>query len=195
MPQGSILGPLLFIIYINDLTNVPSSLQPFLFADDSKFLARLSSESDYPAIQHDLNLLSEWKNSSRLDFNLTKTFIIHFSHNSPLKDCHYLFNGIPVPTKTCCKDLGVHFSSDLSWCSHYSAISQKVYGILSLLRRSFSVNIPVICKQKLYTSLIIPHLTYCSPVWRPYLIKDIKTLEKVQRRATKFILNYYDLQL
>ncbi len=80
------------------------------------------------------------------------------------------------------------FTSDLTWTMHYQKISSKVYQILGLLRRSFVFGLPVVCKRKLYTSLVLPHLTYCSPVWRPFLIKDIKTLEKIQRRATKYIL-------
>ena len=64
----------------------------------------------------------------------------------------------------------------------------KAYSILHLLHRSFSTDIPILCKHKLYTSLVLPHFIYCSPIWRPHLIKDFQDLESVQRRATKYIL-------
>ena len=66
----------------------------------------------------------------------------------------------------------------------------KAYGVLSLICRTFNCNLPTGCKRKLYVTLILPHPTYCSPVWRPSLIKDIVLLEKFQRRATKYILNH-----
>lgn len=102
----------------------------------------------------------------------------------------YTLNNSALQTSTTCKDLGVHFSPNLSWSTHYSKISAKAYCALNLIRRTFGKNLPQHCKRKLYVSLVLPHLLYCSQVWRPHLIKDIVMLERIQRRATKFILNY-----
>ena len=133
--------------------------------------------------------LASWSFTSRLDFNLTKTLILSFikKQREPIEP-DYKLNGVSIPTRQKCRDFGVMFCSDLTWTMHYQKIFSKVYQILGLLRRSFVSELPVVCKRKLFTSLVLPHLTFCSPVWRPFLVKDIKTLEKIQRRATKYIL-------
>ena len=81
-------------------------------------------------------------------------------------------------------------SNDLSWTEHYHHITSRAYRSLHLIWRSFSTN-SISAKRQLYLSLVRSRLSYCSPVWRPKHIKDIILLEKVQRRATKFILNDY----
>ena len=83
------------------------------------------------------------------------------------------------------------FSSDLSWGEHIRSIASRGYQTIGLLRRAFPASTPVRTKKLLFLSLVLPKLTYCSPILRPNLIKDILLLESVQRRATKFILNDY----
>lgn len=92
--------------------------------------------------------------------------------------------------KTSHQDLGVTISSNLSWNLHYISITKKAYRSLGLLRRSISSN-SIQARKMLYISLVRSKLTYCSQIWRPHLIKDILSLEKIQRRATKFILSDY----
>ena len=94
-----------------------------------------------------------------------------------------------VATKTIHLDLGVMVSSDLQWKSHYLFILPKSYKILGLLRKVFSSVNCVRAKKVLYLSLVRSKLLYCSPIWRPHLLSDVRALENVQRRATKFILN------
>lgn len=91
--------------------------------------------------------------------------------------------------RTSYKDLGVTFCSDLSWSEHIESIISKAYRIFFLIKRTFSISSPTSVKKLLYQSIVLPILTYCSPVWRPHLLKDITTLEKVQIRATKYIIN------
>ena len=85
--------------------------------------------------------------------------------------------------------LGVIVSSDLKWSYHYNSIISKTYKSLALLWHTFSSRHCPLVKLHLYTTLVRPHLTYCSQIWRPYLIKDILSFERIQNRATKFILN------
>uniref|UniRef100_A0A1X7UH91 Uncharacterized protein n=1 Tax=Amphimedon queenslandica TaxID=400682 RepID=A0A1X7UH91_AMPQE len=89
------------------------------------------------------------------------------------------------------RDLGVIMTDDLSWSNHFSLIISKALRILGLLRRSFSPSTPVPVKRLLYLTLVRSKLIYCSVLWRPRLVKDIRRLESVQRRATKWILDDY----
>ena len=88
-------------------------------------------------------------------------------------------------------DLGIILSSNLSWEPHLQHILSKAYKMLGLLRRTFSTTIPVNSKKQLYISLIRSQFMYCSVLWKPYLIKHIQQIERIQRRATKYILNDY----
>ena len=103
----------------------------------------------------------------------------------------YQVNGHVVAPKSQHRDLGVVMSHDLSWTGHLSLIVKQAYKKLGLLRRSFSATTSTSAKKSLYLSLVRSQLVYCSQVWRPHLVKDIKLLEDVQRRASNFILNDY----
>ena len=104
---------------------------------------------------------------------------------------HYTINGTPITYCEQHKDLGVVMTSNLQRDSHITLFSSTAYKKLGLLCRSFSSAVHINAKHSLYLSLIRSQLVYCSQIWRPYLLKDITLLERVQRRATKFILNDY----
>ena len=106
-------------------------------------------------------------------------------------DSQYSINSHSLSQSSHCKDLGVIFSNTLSWRKHYEMITSKAYKSLGLLRRVFKNSHCPEARKCLYISIVQPNLLYCSPLWRPYLIKDIDLLEQVQRRATKFILSDY----
>ena len=122
-----------------------------------------------------------------------KTFIMRFHgpRSTPFY-FDYSFLGSSIETRDSCRDLGVIFTDNLSWSSQTRAVLKKAYNTLAILRRTFSAQTtPTEVKRKLFLSLIIPIFTYCSPVWRPVLVKDFVALEQFQRRATKYILNDY----
>ena len=190
VPQGSILGPLLFLIFINDLPSVVTSAKLLLYADDTKCIKSLSNQSDSLKLQNDLDSLYQWS-VSNISFNLVKTILLRFSpHQSPFPTDYFLDNQLIVHSDSC-RDLGVTLSQNLSWSKHISNIVSKAYKILGLIRRTFNSSTPTGVRKTLYLSLVRSQLTYCCPVWRPHLLKDILLLEKVQRRATKWILNDY----
>ena len=85
------------------------------------------------------------------------------------------------------KDLGVTFSIDLNWAAHHKVITVKAYQTLGIIRRTFKTGCSTEAKKKLYIALVHSQLIYCSQLWRPQLIKDITALERIQRRATKYI--------
>ena len=196
VPQGSILGPFLFLIYINDLSSSMKYSKTFLFADDTKCFRPIRSPQDHILLQSDLDVLSLWSTNWKLMFNETKCSIMSiFSHPSLDQDSdpqtEYLINGLAILPCKQQKDLGILVSSDLSWSDHVSRITSKAYKILRLLRRTFTSQINVTTKKKLYIALVRSQLTYASQIWRPMLLKDLYPIEHIQRRATKYILNDY----
>ena len=98
---------------------------------------------------------------------------------------------IPISTNNQQRDLGIIISSDLSWSCHICRIVSKAYKILHLLRRTFCSSNDITTKKRLYISLVRSQVMYGSQIWRPLLIKDMKPIESLQRRATKYILNDY----
>ena len=200
VPQGSILGPLLFVLYINDLPFHLLSSSLFLFADDTKCHKQILTPADIHLLQQDLELLSTWSGDWKLSFNEYKCLLLRFNAKYGIStntfahlssDHQYTINGLPI---VCCnqhKDLGIVMSPDLNWESHITFISSKAYKKLGLLRRTFSSAVSIWAKRSLYLTLVRSQLVYCSQIWRPSFVKDISSLERIQRRATKFILGDY----
>ena len=187
VPQGSILGPLLFLVFINDLPTVITS-QLFEFADNTKCFRQITSTADINHLQEDLNSLSNWSINNLLSFNLSKFIFMSFHRKFTSK---YVINGHTINESSSCKDLGIIFTNTLTWREHYEMISAKAYKSLGLLRRVFKTSHSPQVRKSLYISLVRAKLLYCSPLWKPYLLKDIELLERIQRRATKFILSDY----
>ena len=189
VPQGSILGPLLFLIFINDIPTFPKFSTLFLFADDVKCSKDISSMEDCSLLQSDLTNILNWCSTSSLHLNYRKCSIVRYHLSKAPVIYNYHLNEFSIMDNDQCKDLGVITSSDLSWKNHYNYIMSKAYRMLGLLRRVFSSVTCVSSKRLLYLSLVRSHLMFCSPLWRPQFIADIKQLESVQRRATRFIVN------
>ena len=192
VPQGSVLGPLLFVIFINDLPLCFQFSTPFVFADDTKCLQVIRSAEDPRKLQSDVNNASVWSTTLNLLFNELKFIHLRFfskttSSNYPV----YTVNGNPIKNTQHHKDLGITFSSDFTWTAHYKIIISKAYQMLGLIRRTFKIDC-VNAKKQLYIALVRSQFQYCSTLWRPQLIKDITMIERIQRRATKYILNDYN---
>ena len=191
IPQGSVLGPILFVIFINDLPeNVKSSLLK-IFADDTKLFKTISSIQDRNDLQQDLNALADWSKKWQLPFNETKCKAIHYGKNNP--GHQYYMNDVPLGTDTEEKDLGVTFDSGMKFESHIRSIASKGNSRVGIIRKTFCTlnteNFPL-----LYKSLVRPILEYCTPIWSPFQRKDINELEKVQRRATKLVKGLQHLE-
>ena len=179
VPQSSILGPLLFIVYINDLPDSVLHSKILLFADDTKCFRQIKSYTDQQLLQTDLNLLSNWSVVSHLSFNLSKS--VHISFNSKLFTSYtYELNNCLVNSQSSHKDLGVIISTDLQWHHHHDNILSKAYKIFGIIRRTFSQSNSVTTTIKLYTSLVRSQLTYCSVIWQSHLIQDITKFSEGQ---------------
>ena len=187
VPQGTVLGPLLFLIFINDLTDSVSHSTVSLFADDTKLLLDVA-ESNSSVLQSDLSAISQWCTQWELTLNLDKCSLIRFSLSHLNSDTSYLIDNHAISISQEVPDLGIIVNNKLSFSPHYKSICSKAYKTLFMVRRTLRLtSAPVSIKKQIYLTLVRSKLTYCCQLWRPYLIKDITMLENVQRRATKFI--------
>ena len=187
IPQGSVLGPVLFLIYINDLPSVVKH-EAFIFADDTK-LCRTSKEQDND-IQEDLRQLDNWSEKWLLQFNPTKCkqLVIRRSGSNTPNERHLYDRTeekyIAIPYVKSEKDLGITVDDQLNFKEHIGNCIRKASRNMGLIRRTFS-HLDKEMFVPLYTSLVRSHLEYAEAVWNPHLIGDIKRLEAVQRNATK----------
>ena len=190
IPQGSVLGPLLFLIYVNDLPEVVKSTIK-LFADDTKIYRVIKSDRDSEILQNDLLDIMKWSEKWQLPFNLTKCKVMHLGSQN--KEFKYNLgerkqNGeqLNLETVTEEKDLGVRFDDKLNFIGHISEVVSKGNQRIGLVRRNFHI-IDNEMFLLIYKSLIRPVLEYCNTVWTPIYKKDSRSLEQVQRRATKLV--------
>ena len=189
VPQGSVLGPLLFLIYINDATSesLDSNSKIILYADDILLHRVITSPSDYVALQNDVNTLFNWVEVNNLTLNAAKCKFMIISrlrkYSVPVPPI--TLHGQPLERVHCYKYLGVNISDDLSWTAHINEISSKARKLIGLLYRQFSTYSAPETLLQLYISLVRPHLEYASQIWSPHLIKHVNQLEQVQKFALK----------
>ena len=160
IPQGSILGPLLFIIYINDLPLTINFSHLFLFADDTKCLSPIHSPTESLNLQRDLQAIGTWNDQWCLAFNESKCAHVRFFPNLNSIHTPYFINNLSIPFSNFHKDL-VIMSSDLTWNDYFCFITAKAYKFLGIIRRTFTTN-SISTKRQLYISLVRSQLTYCS---------------------------------
>ena len=186
VPQGSVLGPLLFLIFVNDLSDwVKGSI--LMFADDTKIWAKIKDTGDSDLLQQDLNMLMEWSKQWLLAFNTEKCKVMHIGHELPT--VYTMSDGnitTQLETITVEKDLGVYITSNLKPTEQCIQAAKKAQSVLGMVHRQFKI----IDKEDfgiIYKTYIRPHLEYCIQAWSPNLQKDKMMLEKVQRRATRMV--------
>ena len=184
VPQGTVLGPLLFLLYINDITNgINSEIR--LFADDCILYRTITADSDSIQLQKDINSLHSWSVAWQMNFNAKKCHILSISRKKlkPLLD--YKLGPNQLSAVDSYPYLGVTVSADLRWHSHVNNVCTKATRTLNFIRRNIYRCSPD-AKALAYTSLVRPHLEYAAASWDPYTARDITQLEKVQRRAARF---------
>ena len=189
VPQGSVLGPVLFLVYINDLLDGLQSSGK-LFADDAKIYRSIRSQSDQVILQEDLDKLHEWSEKWLLNFNESKCKVMHFGAKNPNYD--YRMGNTTLATSTMEKDLGILITPNLKPSDQVSRAASAANSMLGRIRRTFT------CLDEemfvpLYKTLVRPRIEYAVQAWNPYLQKDVTKLKKVQRRATKLIPALADL--
>ena len=174
--------------YVNDMDIFVNESRILKFADDTKCYLNIHTASDYSALQEDITALLAWSSESDLDFNLEK--FVHLSFKRKLETT-YTTSDTAIPLNNSHKDLGIILSDDLSWEKHYKSISARAYKVLGLIRRTIAPSHSSSTLVTLYISMVRSQLIYCTQIWHPHLMKDILSLEQIQRRATKLLLNDY----
>ena len=189
VPQGTVLGPLLFLVYINDM---PSCIQSpaRLFADDCLVYTKIRSTADCEKLQEDLHKLQEWEGRWLMQFHPEKCEVITISNRkNPIK-FGYTIHGHNLQHVDNAKYLGVTINKSLSWNNHIDNITKKANQTLALLRRNINM-----CsqgsKEQAYKTFVRPTLEYASSVWDPHTARNINAIEMVQRRAARFTTGIY----
>lgn len=183
VPQGSVLGPLLFLIYINDLDRgIENTLVKF--ADDTKLGGLANSLESTKVIQDDLDRLQIWADTWQMKFNVAKCKVLHVGNKNIRQE--YFLGGLKLECSSQEKDLGVIVDQTLTGTSHCALAAKKANRMVGYIARSIEYKSKDVVLL-LYNTLVRPHLEYCVQFWGPYFKKDIEALEKVQRRATKLI--------
>ena len=187
VPQGSVLGPTLFLVYINDLLDINIHSSVCLFADDVK-VYNDSSKSNLLSL--DLKLISDWAKKWQLQISFEKSSVLYLGKSNPLNVYRIYENNLPANDEV--KDLGVTMHKTLSSSVHCNIIVKKARLFSNLIVRSFfSRNTAIMIKA--FLIYVRPILEYATVVWNPSLKKDIELIESVQRRFTKRILRHKSL--
>jgi len=187
VPQGSVLGPTLFLFYINDICLAIKHSTVRLFADDALLYTTINSVQDSRNFQADLFSLEEWAQCWKMIFNVDKCQIVDFNFSTISKvPANYCLYSKTLNVVKSFKYLGVVITDNLQWDGHIEAITSTAFRTLGMLRRVL-FNAPLKVKRVAYLTLCRPILEYACEVWDPFLVKHISQLERVQRQAARFI--------
>ena len=185
VPQGSVLGPLLFLIYINDLPQVVQTATVKLFADDCKlYMAFQRKSSNRHIFQTEIDNIKVWADNNQLNIAFEKCQILHLGYGNPLHD--YYFGETPIPSVNTIRDLGVEISRDMKFHVHINQIVKSATAIANQSQRCFMLKNKTFL-TKMFKIFVRPKLEYASQVWNPVYIGDINRLERVQRSFTRKI--------
>ena len=197
VPQGSVLGPLLFLIYMNDVTETISPESTLsLFADDMAIYRPIRTTHDHSALQRDISAIATWISNNLLSLQPAKCCAMLISRKRSAEQMvpPIYVQGTPLPYVTSVKYLGVLLTTNLSWSEHVSALNAKARKLIGVMFRKFYKDAHPTSLLNLYLANIRPHLEYCSPVWDPYLRKDIDMLEKAQKFGLRVCLKDWSSQ-
>lgn len=186
VPQGTVIGPLLFLVFINDLPSKVKSSSVRLFADDCILYKSIHNPEDGDSLQADLDSLQEWEKTWLMSFHPDKCQLLRVTNKRTIIPNEYTIHGKTLQQVDQAKYLGINIQSKISWSSHVASTARKADGTRAFLQRNMRT-CPKPIREQFYNSLVRPIMEYASPVWDPALKKDIDSLEMVQRRAARFV--------
>ena len=191
VPQGSVLGPLLFLVMMEDIDDSVVHAIIKSFADDTRAMMGIESSTDMVNLQNDLNQIYSWAKANNLQFNDLKFELMQYGDNESVKDSHqYLSSSsVPIESSSIVKDLGIKMSDDCSFKTHIDSVVDDAKSRAGWVLRTFKDRRPL-TMLTLWKSMVLPKLEYCSQLWCPTKKGDILKLEDVQRCFVRKICFY-----
>ena len=191
VPQGTILGPLLFLLYINDLPNCLKHSHPRMFADDTHLTYSAANVHDIDQnLNQDLKSVSEWLAANKLTLNTSKTEFMLIGSRQRIRTFHssptLTINETPIKRVDCVESLGLNIDENLSWNKHIDKISKKIASGIGALKRMRPF-VPSSTLKYIYSSTIQPHFGYCCVVWDNCSKSSADKLQKLQNRAARML--------
>ena len=186
VPQGSVLGPLLFLIHISDIDQNTQHSLVSSFADDTRVIKEIKTAEDEERLMSDLSSLYSWAEINNMKFNSKKFELIRYGNNINQDTIYTAHNGSLIKRKNHVSDLGIQMSDDATFSKHIQAVVQKARAQAGWVLRIFKTREaePMLT---LYKALVIPHLEYCCQLWNPWKSLEKQALEGIQRSFTSKI--------
>ena len=194
IPQGSVLGPILFLIYISDIGEGLTA-QTLVYVDDTKVKQKVNTEEDVENLQRELEKLDKWANDNNMNFNGKKFQVVRYGPNEELKNNTEYFSGVYdeiIERFNSVRDLGVQLSDDASFNEQIEKVVKKARQKSGWVFRTFYCRRPDFLKQ-IFKSLVQPHIDYCSQLWMPLEGANMEKVEKVLRDFSRRVPGIRDL--
>ena len=188
VPQGTVVGPMLFLIFIDDIKDGITSTTR-LFADDCLIYREITSREDAQELQNDIHKLHNWSRQWQMNFNIKKCNIMTITNaRKNVIKYKYFMNGEPMERTDKIDYLGVKITNKLTWDVHINGICGSAKRVLGFLRRTLHHTSKDI-RLKAYQTMVRPKVEYASAIWDPHLSNCIEKLEMVQKAGARFVLN------
>ncbi len=184
VPQGSILGPLLFLVYVNDIVDDLETLR-YLFADDTSLFSTIDPkkiDETFNTINNDLNKLAIWSEQWRVTFNASKTVYMIISNRKNVVYPSLYLHGQVLNRAETHKHLGITFSSNMKWTAHIENVFSKAFARLNGIRRIGQV-VSRAVRESLYNALVLPVIEYGSILYDNCSFVLSQRLERLHRQA------------
>ena len=187
--QGSVLGPIPLLVYINDLPKQVKS-RVKLFADDTAMYLAISSTTEGQILQTELACLEQWGKMWDMQYNPSECQVLHVTRKVKTLNTKCILNNVELESASATKYIGVTMADDLSWSPHIDNTTKKAKQTFGFLKRNIRVHNKDL-KSVAYKTLVRPQLEYASIVWFPHHDTDINKVEAVQRRAARWATRDY----